>query len=236
MIFRGEVGTVLAGKALLLLLSRDSAVAPLARSGFLGCGWAHLDAAPSAVVAHAVDGCVADNGAVNIGVVNHGRVYVHDGGVVAKVASAPASAVEALAAVAVAVIHTAVEAHLGAPVSGVPEVGTATPTPVAGGPEQADGRGGDPGSGNPVVASGSGVPGPVAGGPHVIGSRTDGLLVDGQLGWGHGDRYSDCYLRKGRAGQHAKQRNQGKIAHTAQNLHISTFGRRLSACERIGKR
>jgi hypothetical protein len=186
MVFRGEVRPVLAGESLLLLLSRHSAIAPLVRRCFLGRGRTHLDAAPSPVVAHPVHGSVADDRAVNIGVVDHGRVHTHNRGVVTEVAAAPASPVKAHSGIAKAVVHAAIEAYLRSPVARIPEVAAITPAPVARGPEKAHCGSHYPRSGNPIIAAGT-IPGPVARGPHVVGSRANWLLVDRQFRGSHVD-------------------------------------------------
>jgi len=186
MILGGEVGFILTGNPRLLKLLRPGVEALLmCRSLLRGC-WTYIDAAPAAVVANAVYGCLVDDGAINVSVMNDGGVHMHDRGVVAEIAAIPASAIETGSVVAVAVIHTAIEADLRAPVSGVPEVGAVTPAPVPRSPEQAYGGGKDPRSGYPIVIADS-IPGPIARCPQIVGPRTDWLLVDGQLGRGHGD-------------------------------------------------
>jgi len=239
-VFRSKVGPFLARVCSLLLLDGTGTKTPFAGCGFLRRSGTSHDAAVPAVIADAGDVHIADVSIVDIGVVNHGPVHVHDGGVVAEITAIPAPPVEALAVVAVAVVDASVEAYLRAPIAGVPSVAAVIPSPIAGGPEQAYGGGHDPRSGDPVVAAGIGIPGPVAGRPQVVGSRTDRLRIDGQLWRGDVDCYSDRHLRKGRAGQHTKDRDQEEMSHPeianpSQNLHISTFGRWLSACERIGK-
>jgi len=202
MVLGGEVSAILTGKGSLVLLRLNGSITPLARSLFLHRCWAGRDAASSTVVADAVHIDVTYIGVVDVGVVNDSAVNMHDRSVVAEFITPPSTAVETVTGIAVSVVHAAVKADLGAPVSGVPEVAVTTPAPVAWGPEQTDGGGHDPGSGHPVVIAVVGVPCPVAGGPYIVGTRTDRLLVDGQFGRRYVDRYSHCNLRKGHAGQH----------------------------------
>jgi len=206
-----EVGFILTGDPLLLQLRRSGAKALFACCRFLGCGWTHLDAAATAVVAHAVYCHIANHCAIHIGVTDHRCIHAHDCGVVVEIAAIPASAVEAHAAITVAVIHATVEADLWTPITCIPKVAAVIPAPVARGPEQAHGRGHDPGPRDPIVTTDS-IPSPVAGGPHVIGSRTERLFIDRQFRGSNSDRNAHCNLRKGRARQRTDKRDQNEIA------------------------
>jgi hypothetical protein len=90
----------------------------------------------------------------------------------------PVAAVVAVAGVAKAIVHAAVEADVRAPEAAVKEIAVTEEAPVAGGPQSTvEGRSA-PGSGDPVVADGS--VSPVAGGPEIVGGGSFGLLVDGE--------------------------------------------------------
>jgi hypothetical protein len=88
----------------------------------------------------------------------------------------------AVAGVAEAVVHTAVEADVLAPEAAVKEIAAAEETPVARGPESAIEWRSAPGSGDPVVADGGVAP--VAGGPEIVRGGGLGLLVFRKRGWG----------------------------------------------------
>jgi hypothetical protein len=182
------------------------------------------DSAATAVEADAVS-IVAYDRAVNVGVVNHGGIHVHYGGVVGETISLPASAVEALAVVAVAVIHSTVKAYLRAPVAVIPFIASVVPSPVAGRPEQAGLWRRDPCSWNPVVAIIA--PRPVAGSPNVVGIGALGLLVNRQFGGRDGDRNSD--LGKGDAGRCKQHGYEEGVSEPAKKLHRASFGPRSAS-------
>jgi hypothetical protein len=140
----------------------------------------NVEAASAAVVGDAVAHvAILDRAAVDV--VDTGGDAV-DGAVVVEVISVPIPAVIAAAGVAEAVVDTAVEADIAAPVAAMKAPAVAKEAPVAGGPEGAIVGGSAPGAGNPVVAAGA--PGPVARGPEIVGIGGLGLLVDGELrGW-----------------------------------------------------
>lgn len=89
------------------------------RDGHLLRCWPRLNSTIAAIEAHAVAG-VAHSVAVDIGGVNDGGIYIKDRGVIGEAIAIPASAVEAVAEVAVAVIDAAIEADFRRPVTLVP--------------------------------------------------------------------------------------------------------------------
>ncbi len=152
----------------------------------------------------AVDhGRVVDHGVVDIGVVDDRPVHMQHCGVVGKAPAFPTAAKEADATIAIAIVHTAVEANVGAPITNMPKVGAAAPSPIAGGPQKSWTWRQNPGSGNPEVAR---IPvRPVARRPQIPVPRTNRLRVNRQHGGSnvHGnedagkrrrwhDRYQQC--------------------------------------------
>jgi hypothetical protein len=113
-----------------------------------------------------------------IDVVHHGDVDVVDGAVVVEVASAPVTALVAVANVTKAVIDAAIVADVLAPVAGVKAVGVIPESPVAGGPERALIGSLNPCAGHPEIAVGR--PGPIAGSPYITVARILWLVVDEQ--------------------------------------------------------
>ena len=192
-----EAVPVFAGVVYLPDLCLRRAEAPLVGCCDLGGGCAGLNAAAAAVIADTVHRYIADDGVVDVRVVDDCPVDVHDCGVVTEITAIPATAVEPLAGVAIAVVDAAVEAYCRAPVAGVPCIYAVIPAPVAGSPEKSDGRGFDPGSRNPVVVAVACIPGPVAGCPDVVCGGTGRLIVDGKRRRGDGN--GDCHLRGHRA-------------------------------------
>src|SRR6185437_627592 len=108
------------------------------------------------------------------------------------------TAVLARAGVAVAVVHSAVEADVWAPVAGVPEIAARPPTPVTRRPQKADRGERDPGAFDPVIAGGHGIPAPITWRPDVAGCRDGRLHVDGQDRRRDVDRDRDRRLRRQR--------------------------------------
>jgi hypothetical protein len=100
------------------------------------------------------------HGAVDIGVVNDGWIYIEDGGVIAEAISIPPATIKAVAVISIIVVDASVKTDLGRPIAFVPTIASVIPGPVSGGPEQAGLGGWNPCSRNPVVAVVS--PGPVA--------------------------------------------------------------------------
>jgi len=101
-------------------------------------------------------------------------------GVVEEVAAVPITAPEAGPEVPEAVINAAVIADAAAPEAGMPEIATAAPTPVAGGPKRADIGGSTQAPVDPVILIA--IPGPVAGSPDVSVAGGEGLDVDRDCG------------------------------------------------------
>jgi hypothetical protein len=115
----------------------------------VGCR-SSVDAPGAAVVTHPVV-VVHDDGLIHVDI-GDVAVHMHDRAVVVERAAAPLSADESHATVAIAVIYAAVETDMRPPIAAIPEIDSARPTPVARGPEQADGGCGNPGARHPVVA------------------------------------------------------------------------------------
>lgn len=95
--------------------------------------------------------------------------------VVEEVISTPVTAVVAIAGVSPAIVDSAIEANVAAPVSPVEAIASAIEDPIARCPESAGPWRGDPYSRDPVVAC-RGIP-PVAGCPHIVRLRRRRLIV-----------------------------------------------------------
>ena len=173
-----ELLAILCGLALVLILrghGRDTGAAVGCDLGGLG---ANVDAAATTIVGDAVDGGVVDDDRAVVDVGDACDVDVVDRTVVVEVAALPVASVIAVAGVAEAVVHAAIEADVLAPEAAVKQIAAAEEAPVTGGPESAvEGRRA-PGSGDPVVADRS--VSPVAGSPEIVGGGGFGLLIDGQ--------------------------------------------------------
>src|SRR5580704_5933093 len=90
-----------------------------------------LDAARTAVVAHAIHGGVVDDdGLIDVGVVDDGDVHVGNGCVIGEGAVIPTAAHKAHTAITEPVVHAAVEAHVRPPISCMPSVSPASEPPI----------------------------------------------------------------------------------------------------------
>src|SRR4029077_7817775 len=87
---------------------------------------------------------------INIDVGYVDGIHAHDGSVVEESSAAPLPPEEADAAITEAVVNATVKTDVRAPVTGMPEVKAAAPSPVARSPQHAD-RCDHPGTGHPVV-------------------------------------------------------------------------------------
>ena len=175
-----ELAMVLGGIALVLELGGHGCGAGAAHGCQFGGLRTDSDAATAAVVGDAVVVVVDDDGAV-VDVGDVVDVHAVDGGVVVEAVSVPVAAVIAVAGVPEAVIDASVVADVRSPEATMEAVAVTEEEPVAGGPECSSVRGGDPGSGDPVVAGGGVAP--VAGGPDVVGGRSGWLVVGRKRRW-----------------------------------------------------
>jgi hypothetical protein len=199
---------------LMASLLREGGAVGFVHGRFFGVRRTRVNAAFPAVKCD-VGIVVNDYGPIDIDVLDVDAVHVHHSGVIEESAVAPFSADETDAAVAETVVNAAVEADVWSPISGMPGVDAIAPAPVAGGPEQADGRS-YPGSGHPVVAIVI-APGPVAGGPQMAGPRADGLLVNWKRGRSEPDGNADRNLRGRWSRQRRRNDQQQKSENQATN-------------------
>jgi len=130
---RCEESPIGAGRVLMLRLQGcRRRMRLLGPSPFLG-GWLSSDAAVAAIeadIAHC--GVVDDRLVVDVG--DDGRVHLGDGAVLEEGPMVPMAAPVAYTPVTTAVVHAAIEADVGTPVPGMPNIDAVTPTPVAGRP------------------------------------------------------------------------------------------------------
>jgi hypothetical protein len=110
------------------------------------------------------DRSLANDGFIHVSIMNYGRVHTHHCGVVSKATTTPLAAHEADAHVAETIVHAAVVADMGAPITVVENIVPAIITPVRGRPKKSRLRSGNPRARYPVVVS---IPGPIAGRPKV---------------------------------------------------------------------
>src|SRR6185437_3440061 len=156
---------------------------------------------------------------------------VRDCAVVHHMAAAPESACVTNTGVAKPVVHTAIEADVRAPVTGMPEIGSASPAPVAGGPQKTGTRREYPGSGHPVVTIIT--PSPVSGCPDVVGARRSRLHIDRQGRRGDVDRDADRNAGEGGHGKRGEHEGRSETANEAiehwSPLQVASTGCSVSA-------
>src|SRR5205085_12624325 len=153
-------------------------------------------------------------------VVGSSVVHVSHGAGVVAISPAPVSPHEADPRVPETVVNAAVEAHMGSPVAGVPDIATLGKSPVAGGPEQAWFGSEHPRPGDPKVTIGA--VSPVARNPHVARSGTNRLRVDGQGRRAHADRDAYGNLRLGGSGNRQDFGGNNEQQKEAQDTHDFT--------------
>ena len=149
--------------------------------------WPLVDATIAAIVAGAVSRVVFDPGV--IGVVDVLVAYAVHRSVVIKMIVFPAATFISVTTVSEPVIDPAIISNVRAPITFMEKERTATPTPVSGGPEEADFGCLDPSAGHPVVVVT--VPVPITGRPDVAIPGTEGLLINGERGWAKRYRNTD---------------------------------------------
>jgi hypothetical protein len=120
-----------------------------------------------------MDVVVYDSVVIYVGDMN--TAHVHNRSVVEVSTTTPVTALESNTAIAEAVIHTAVKADMRTPVTTVPGVNTAAPTPISGRPQQAGGRRQHPGARYPEVPVIT--VGPITRRPHIAGRRQRRLHI-----------------------------------------------------------
>ena len=176
---RVELRVVLGGLALVLKLGGHGWGAGAVHGCEFGGLRADVNAASASVVGDA--SVVVDHYSAVVDIGDVVNVDAVDGPVVVEAVSVPIAAVVAVAGVPEAIVDASVVADVRTPEAGMEAVAVTEEEPVAGCPEGSGIGGGDPGSGNPVVAGGGVAP--VAGGPEVVWRRSGWLVVDGERRW-----------------------------------------------------
>src|SRR4029077_14392756 len=142
----------------------------------LGGGRARRDAAGAAGIADVIDGDVIDyRRVVDVGDMNVGNII--DAAVVIELVATPVTALIAMTGVAVAVVHTAVEADLRPPEAGIPEIEPIPPAPIARCPQKSHLGRLNPSPGYPEIPVRT--VGPVSRGPDIAWRRNRRLYVHG---------------------------------------------------------
>jgi hypothetical protein len=136
--------------------------------------------------------------AVNVGVVDDGRIHAPNRRVVPKDVPLPPAAVESGSIIAVAIVDTSIESNVGTPITVMPMIETVPKAPVTRGPKVSRSGHLNPGARDPKITVVS--VGPVARAPKISVLRTRGLLVgdEGRRGNGNRDRLSE---KRGRCTQ-----------------------------------
>ena len=172
----------------MLVLCRNRAAVAFLIVCFFLRRWPLVDATAAAIVADAVSRVVFNPGV--IGVMDVLVVDAIDRGVVIKMIVFPAATFIAVTTVSEPVIDPAIISNVRAPITFMEKERTVAPTPVSGGPKEADLGGFDPCAGYPVIVVT--VPGPITGRPDVAIPGTDGLLINRERG--RAKRYRDTDL------------------------------------------
>jgi len=177
-VFRGQHAAIAARRLLVLGLHGGGRDMVLVLGRQFRRRGPRRDATGAAVIADIVDSGAVDDRVVDVGVVNHGGVHIGDCGVVMEGAATPFASNKPYAAITEAIINSAIEADVRAPISSVPEVRASAPTPITRSPEEARGRGDHPRARNPVVSIRP--IGPITRCPDVARGRAYRLNIDRQ--------------------------------------------------------
>ncbi len=148
--------------------------------------------ARTAIVADVIHRGVVDDDRLVVDVGHVRDADVGDCAVVVETSAPPFAARKAHAAVAESVVNPSVEAHVRSPVSGMPRVETAAPTPITGSPQHTHWSQ-HPCARHPVVAAFI-IPGPVARSPQKAWSGGHGLRINWQCRRTNADRDADRNL------------------------------------------
>ena len=180
-----------------------------------------MGSARAAVETDACDVALIYNDALFVNVVNDSHVHIGYGSVVVVVATAPVSAVEPCAGIPEAIVNSSVEADSRSPVAAVPNVEAFTPTPIAGGPEEAGLWSNHPRAWNPEIVLVFVAICPVARGPDVARARADRLRIDGQCRRADADRNAHGNLSVGRSRnrQDSGYKNKNKKKNKTRDTH-----------------
>ena len=193
------------------------AIVPGAALVAIGLG---TDSAGAAIEADAIDRRIVDDGLV-VNVVNIGHIDVGDRPVVVIIAAAPVATKEPGAGVAEAIINSAVEADVRAPVAGMPDVKPFIPAPIAGGPKKAGLRGEHPRAGNPEIVPVIVVVSPVTGSPDIARSGADGLSINGKCRRANSDGNADGNLRMRWSGNRQDSGRKSESTNKTRDTHDS---------------
>ncbi len=171
-----ELLAVLRGFALVLDLRSHGWRARTAEGCNLRWLWSHSKTASPSVVRDASVVIHDDGAVVDVGDVDD--VNAVDCAVVVEVISVPVAAVVAEAGIAEAVVNTAIETDVQAPVAAEEAPAVMIPAPIAWGPEGSIVRWSAPCTGNPIIAGRR--PVPIAWRPEVVRCGGFGLLIFGE--------------------------------------------------------
>jgi len=103
---------------------------PFIHSGPLFRPWFNVNTTRAVKAGMVIYVPVINYRAVNIGIMDHRSVYVHDSGVIPEVSSRPHAAAKTEASITETIIDTAVETYLGAPVTTMVPIVAAVISPI----------------------------------------------------------------------------------------------------------
>src|SRR5208337_1162224 len=206
----------------MLSLSRYRRDMSLTRRSLVFGPWTRADSTIAAVVTDVAHVVVDHCGVINV--VNFIHVYVVHGAIVEKVSVIPTPAFVTLTEIAEAVINSAIEAHVRAPIAVIENKSVAAPTPIGWSPQETDFRRHHPSSWHPVVIVDVVIVGPVARGPKITVAGTKRLLIDGQRGRADPNGHANLRERCCRQGKHDECEQQGT---NETNMHC------ISSCPTI---
>lgn len=109
---------------------------------------------------------------------NYCSVYAYYCGVIPETVSIPPAAAIPIAAIAIAIINTAIKAYMRPPIAGMESINTTIITPVSRRPVNSRIWRGHPNTGHPVVATLVTIISPITGLPYIAVNRAFGLFIN----------------------------------------------------------
>ena len=156
-----------------------------------------LDSAGSPLVGHVVvhDCCVVNDSLVDVGVMDDGSVYIHDGRVVDEISIVPFATYKAHSHVTKPVVHSTVVANVPPPIARMKDIQIVIPSPIRRRPKRSFERGRNPCSRNPIILLRVIVIGPESWSPDEVRLRARWLNVNRKRRWSEAD--ADKYASVG---------------------------------------
>src|ERR1700722_13738998 len=133
-----------------------------------------------------------------VNIVNYGHIHVIHRAIVEEMIPFPAPAFISFSYIPESVVNSAIETDVRSPVSAVPRIHSAVPSPISRRPEKSRSRRLRPSARHPIIIAVVIAPSPIAGRPYISLAGKNWLHVHRQRGRSYSDRYRDLSVRYSR--------------------------------------